>query len=503
MAQYNPSLSADHPGALPYPLKSVLRYPKPGYTNPTVSVHVVVDISRETLARGQELKTLTLEFDKPFQGDNVVISELAWLAEDMLLVKATDRTASVLRVAIFKLNAAASSSERVVKGKVVRDEDWTKRDGGWVEPLQTVISLNDGGYLEVSPNSFGFNHIAHFAAADASEPRFLTNGSWEVDGQILALDRESQRAYFRAAKPSTDRHLFAIDLLQSTAVAAFPELTPLTDTNKSGFHSASFSPKAGYYLHNSDGPEVPSQTMVRVKDRQETLVTDNTALLNSTKVYLQPELVYSTWTTPDGLADLNVLEMRPPDMDTSGRRSYPVLVHVYGGPNAQLVSSAFKRDWHAALVTELDYIVVLVDARGTGFKGRDFRNVVRGHLGEQESQDVTDFAKSFADRSYVDEKRVGVWGWSYGGYLTAKIVERNSSIFSLAMSVAPVTDWRFYDSICESALLLVCSFVLTEARRHGEVHAHAWREHARVRAERRDAHGRLCEPALPSGAWLW
>jgi dipeptidyl aminopeptidase B len=110
-------------------------------------------------------------------------------------------------------------------------------------------------------------------------------------------------------------------------------------------------------------------------------------------------------------AELNVKEIRPPRMDTSGRTKYPVLFRVYGGPGSQLVDVKFAVDWHHYLACSLQYIVVTVDGRGTGYKGRKLRNPVKGNLGFFETRDQIEAARIWADKPWVDRKRIGIWGW--------------------------------------------------------------------------------------------
>jgi len=151
---------------------------------------------------------------------------------------------------------------------------------------------------------------------------------------------------------------------------------------------------------------------------------------------------------PNGRTTSTVQEIRPHDFDASGAVRYPVLFHVYNGPGAQKVSHEYKRsDWHEYLVNTLGYIVCIVDGRGTGFKGEQFSEVVTKHLGVIEVDDLIETAKVVRTLPYVDEKRLGIWGWSYGGYMAAKTIERFDKIITLGISVAPVTNWRFYDSI--------------------------------------------------------
>ncbi|GAA6026398.1 hypothetical protein JCM10207_000164, partial [Rhodosporidiobolus poonsookiae] len=119
----------------------------------------------------------------------------------------------------------------------------------------------------------------------------------------------------------------------------------------------------------------------------------------------------------------------------------------YGGPSSQTVEAKYQRDWNYYLASTLGYVVLRVDGRGTGNRGRAFRTPVRGRLGMVEAEDVVEAARIWSKLPYIDEKRIAIWGWSFGGFLTTKVIESNSSVFQLGMAVAPVTDWRYYDSI--------------------------------------------------------
>jgi len=124
-----------------------------------------------------------------------------------------------------------------------------------------------------------------------------------------------------------------------------------------------------------------------------------------------------------------------------------VFFNVYGGPGSQQIDVSFKTSWLDYLACSLGYIVVTVDGRGTGFKGRKLRNPVKDNLGYWETVDQINAAKIWAAKSYVDPKRIGIFGWSYGGFMASKVAEANAGVHSLAIAVAPVTSWRLYDSI--------------------------------------------------------
>ncbi|GAA5838296.1 hypothetical protein JCM11251_003456 [Rhodosporidiobolus azoricus] len=497
-------------GADEYPTLRRLRYPKAGYPNPRVAVRVLrVEGLGESEEEGDEgevgeevrgrLRTLVL--DRPFEEDNRLVTEVAFVGERDLVIKETTRDAAVERVGLFDLADAerafgeGEDGERRLEGKVTREVDWVRRDGGWAEPSQNISPLSRSAsllsssstrpvpppdfpaYLDIIPSPSGYNHLALFAPLDAAEPAvWLTKGEWEVDAErgLVGVDWARGFAYVLAARPSTSRHLLRVRLPRSKAelnevvsgAKAMEEPEQLTGLEAGkggkgkkeeelGAWGASFSPAGGVYLLSYEGPDIPTQTLLKVDEPDFSLpLTTNDRLRSLDPLYAHAQITHSTLTLqPDETSsrgekvEVNVMEMRPPHMDESGKTKYPVLFQVYGGPSSQLVSPRFQRDWHHYLCTNLGYVIVRVDPRGTGFRGRKFRTLVRGRLGEVEARDVVEAGRIWSKKAYIDEKRVGIWGWSYGGFLTTKVIEANSSVFQLGMAVAPVTDWRYYDSI--------------------------------------------------------
>ncbi|GAA5956674.1 hypothetical protein JCM10213_003315 [Rhodosporidiobolus nylandii] len=493
-------LQREEGGADDYPGFEEIRYPKAGYPNPLLTLRVfslssfLSAPSRPSLPSSSPssaspgvpsaLYTLHLSTPSPFPPESTIIQEVAWVSDVEVLVKYTTRDAAVERVGLFDLR---EGREGVVEGRTVRETDWVKRDGGWAEPTQNIHPLlppsspssassssapipptYPEGYLDVLPNPEGYRHLALFSPPSASEPVWLTGGEWEIDGGVLRVDYERGYAYILAARPSTSRHLLRVSLPRSASAlsalrASGPqEPTQLTERPGKGelgaWSAASFSPRGEWYLESKEGPGVPVQRLRRVGDEDFSLtLVDNAPLAALDAEYQHASLVYSALPLPSGEVDpktgkegtveVNMLEIRPPAMDESGRTKYPVLFQVYGGPSSQTINTKFQRDWHHYLSVSLGYIIIRVDVRGTGFRGRKFRTAVRGRLGELEARDVVEAARKIRARGYVDEKRVGIWGWSYGGFLTTKVIETNSSMFQLGVAVAPVTDWRYYDSV--------------------------------------------------------
>ncbi|KAK0188392.1 dipeptidyl aminopeptidase [Armillaria mellea] len=419
---YNPT--GDGAAVVPYPGEVKMRYPKPGYANPTVGVWVWDGEASVQLDLGEQA----------WEGGRVV-QEVRWVGAEELVVRVVNRNADDGGVWYFDLGRGAEGREVRRLGR-----EGEEGDEGWIEPGQTVYPLRDG-YLDIVPTKDGWNHVALFSPANATQPVWLTSGEWEVTSGIKGVDVDQGLVYFEAAAPSSvERHLYAVSL-EGGAVQA------LTDTTALGYHSADFSPGAGWYLLSYHGPDVPWQKVVQAGSSRYSYVLESNARLGN--VSLEYESATVVYTTVDvGGVLLNVKEIRPPHMDDSGRTKYAVLFRVYGGPNSQMVDVKWERGgWDEYLACGMGYVVVVVDGRGTGARGRAMRGVVKGRLGELETLDQVGAAKVWAVKDYVDPRRIGIWGWSYGGFMSAKVVEANAGVHSLAMSVAPVTSWRLYDSI--------------------------------------------------------
>ncbi|KAI9440877.1 dipeptidyl aminopeptidase [Lactarius indigo] len=439
---YNPTDDSD--AVVPYTSQQTMRYPKPGYPNPLVSVHVF-DVERFLSERVFSTEpspaeaTLELEWTGRQSLNDSVITDIVWLSNGTLLVKEVNRNADTGSAALFDVSDTTLLAART--GTVVRKfgKDGEEADEGWIDPEHAVYPL---------PERFsGFNHIALFNPASSGTPRFLTTGPWEVTGGIQAVDFEKGLVYFQAANPSSvGRNIFSAPLpldsnFKFSDAAPITQPSALTDTAGLGRYSADFSPEAGFYLLSYEGPKIPWQRVVKANDTDFDFVVNDNARLNATWSRFETPIVQHTTIDSDGY------DARSDSLNPSADCRICVPASRYGGPGSQIVSTSFALDWHAYLACSLQYVVVIVDGRGTGYKGRALRNPVKGNLGFWEVRDQINAARLWAAKDYVDPKRIGIWGWSYGGFMSSKVVEANAGIHSLAISVAPVTSWRLYDSV--------------------------------------------------------
>lgn len=412
-----------------YPEVRQIKYPKAGAPNPIVDLQFY-DVSKN--------EVFTVKTDSEYPDKDRLITELIWARKDgEVLVKETNRESDVLKVVLINV--------RQRSGKVVRTVDVHAIDGGWFEVSENTWFIPSNhengrphsGYIDTVINN-GYNHLAYFTPLDNPEPIFLTSGPWEVVDAPSSVDLDNNIVYFVATKESPiQRHVYSVKLDGSG-------LRSITDTGTEGYYDVSFSTGSGYALLSYQGPGIPWQKVISTpsnKDRFERHIEDNESLAKIAAEHELPIEIYQTVNL--GGVDLQVVERRPPHFDE--RKRYPVVFHLYGGPGSQTVNKKFTVDFQSYLASNLGYIVVTVDGRGTGYIGREARCIVRGHIGFYEALDQIATAKIWTKKNYVDSDRIAIWGWSYGGFMTLKTLELDGGdTFQYGMAVAPVTDWRFY-----------------------------------------------------------
>ena len=432
-----PSGKDPAPGEENYPEVREIKYPKAGASNP------VVDLQFYDVAKDEVFGVQT---NSDFPDEDRLITEVVWAGKDgKILVKNTNRESDLLKVALIDVN------ERV--GKIVRTVDVDGIDGGWFEVSENTryVPGDPGngrphsGYIDTVIHN-GYDHLGYFTPLDNPEPIMITSGEWEVVNAPSAIDLASNMVYFVATKESSiQRHVYTVNL-DGSALQYFTE-----GRKWEGYYDVSFSTGLGFSLLSYQGPDIPWQEIRSTPSwgykhfvhRFET----NPELAKMAAAHELPIEIYQTISI--GGHDLNLVERRPPHFDEN--KKYPVLFQLYGGPGSQQVDKKFTVDFQSYVASNLGYVVVTLDGRGTGFMGRKARTIVRGHIGYIEGRDQITAAKMWAEKSYVDAERMAIWGWSYGGFMALKTLELDGGeTFKYGMAVAPVTDWRFYGEAVDS-----------------------------------------------------
>lgn len=430
-----PSGKQPKAGEEKYPEVRKIKYPKAGAPMSVVTLEFY-DVEKS--------EVFTVQIDGDFVDDDRLITEIVWAGETgKVLVRSTNRVSDKLKMILV------DAVKRT--GKTVRERDVQALDGGWFEitesttyiPADPANGRPEDGYVDTIIHE-NYDHLAYFTPLDNPEPKMLTEGNWEVVKAPSAVDLKENTVYFIATKDgSTQRHIYTTSLLTGAK-----SVKAVTDTSKIGYYDASFSAESKFMLLTCKGPGIPWQkveaTPSNKDSKLEITIEENKALEELAKKTELPIEVYSTINV-DGF-DLNVVERRPPHFDP--KKKYPVLFYLYNGPGFQQVDRKFGVDFQSYVASGLGYIVVTVDGLGTGYLGRKQRTIVRGNIGYWEGYSQIEAAKMWAAKNYVDAERMAIWGWSYGGFMTLKTLELDAGkTFKYGMAVAPVTDWRFYDSV--------------------------------------------------------
>lgn len=423
----------------PYPRELKLRYPKVGTKNPTVGLNLL-DV---------KANSLTPVPISAWPADDLIIGEVAWATDghDKLIYRAFNRVQDHEKLVVVDTQTSKSTVSRERDGS----DGWLDNNAAitYIGPVKRKSSRGerakcndkDRYYLDLSDAS-GWNHLYLFSL-DGRSNITLTSGTWEV-ASILKVDTGRGLIYYTSTEHHpTERHIYSVSYVTG-------KKTPLVDPSTPAVWSASFSSSGGYYILRYAGPDVPYQELYSIADPDTPIrtINSNAKLHSALQAYRLPNITYLDLPHPSGVA-LSAMLRLPATFDPS--KKYPLLLTPYGGPGAQEVNKAMQGfDWNAYIASdpELEYITLTVDNRGTGYRGRAFRAEVAGRLGELEAQDQIWAAKWLAERhGWVDAERMGIWGWSYGGYLTAKVVEVGDPAIAFGLATAPVADWRLYDSM--------------------------------------------------------
>ncbi|SDZ81358.1 S9 family peptidase [Psychroflexus halocasei] len=394
-----------------YPSQDAFKYPKAGENNADVTLHIYDVDSQKT----NQVNLEAYEY----------LPRLKWTKdENVFSVQATNRHQNELK--LYFVDTKTS------KAKLIH----TEKDNAYVDVTDDLTFLEDNSFIWTSEKD-GWKHIYHYNKKGKLIDQ-VTNGKWEVTS-YYGYDRQNKRILYQSTETgSVNRGIYSIKLNGESKRDL---------STKEGTNSASFSADFTYYVNTFNSVKTPNLYTLNLAKNGKVVreIKNNDVLENKLKEYQISPKELSTIKVNGN--DLNMWMIKPLDFDAS--KKYPVLMYQYSGPGSQSVSNSFmgSNDYWYQMLASKGYIIVTVDGRGTGFKGRDFKKVTQKELGKFELQDQIDTAKLLGQRDYIDENRIGIWGWSYGGFMSSNAIFQAGDVFSFAIAVAPVTSWRFYDSI--------------------------------------------------------
>lgn len=406
-----PEFSMDIYGNGLYPTQQVFKYPKAGEANSNVSLHVY-DISSK--------ETVTVALDNPYY-----IPRIKWTNESNILsVRTLNRHQNELDLIFY--NAANNTSELILK----------ETDKAYVDVTDDLTFLADNSFIWTSEKS-GHNHIYHYSKTGKLINQ-VTSGNWEVTS-YYGYDVKSKQIFYQSVENgSIIRDVYTIGLNGKNKKRLSAEI---------GTNSAKFSANFSLFINTYSSITTPPRyTLHRSKDgKMLKEIVNNTPVLEKLMEFGVTPKEFSTISV-NGY-DLNMWTIKPNDFNPD--KKYPVLMFQYSGPGSQQVANRWYSGndyWHFMLAQQ-GYIVVCVDGRGTGFKGAKFKKITQKELGKFEVEDQIAAAKKLGELPYVDANRIGIWGWSYGGFMSSNAILKGNEVFKAAIAVAPVTSWRFYDTV--------------------------------------------------------
>ncbi len=404
-------------GAL-YPSDYRYKYPKAGEKNSVVTIHVY------DLASGT-----TKMIDTGTETDQY-IPRIKWTADpEVLCVTRMNRRQNKLEL----LLADCRKSDKNIGTQLLL-----------LEESKTYIEIHDFLEFQTGNKTFtwvsdkdGWNHV-YLYDISGKQLQDLSPGKFDIN-DVYGVDEKTGTLYYSSSEEAAmDKDVYAVNLNGSGKRKL---------SLKKGTTTAEFSPTFEYYvLSYSDANTPPEAAIYNKSGKVMRSVVDNEKLLTKMKDYKLSKKEFFSFKTSEGI-ELNGYMIKPKDFDPN--KKYPVFMYVYGGPGSNTVQNQWGGGdyfWHQMLA-QRGYIIVSVDNRGTGNRGKDFKHCTYEQLGKVETVDQIEAAKYLGSLSYIDKTRIGIFGWSYGGYMSSLCITKGADFFKAAIAVAPVTTWRYYDSI--------------------------------------------------------
>jgi dipeptidyl-peptidase-4 len=397
-----------------YTTEEKFKYPKAGEANSKVAIYIY-HVDREL--------NVKVEIG---ERDDIYIPRIKW-------------TKDVSKLSVQRMNRLQNRLELLFadavtgKTRVVLSENSTT----YIDVSDNLTFLDGGQEFIWSSEKYGYNHLYLYDVVGNVKAQ-LTSGEWDVTA-FYGIDAKGKNFYYQSSEEGpTQRHVYAASLNGNFK----RKLTP----NK-GQNNPNFSKTNEYFINqHSDANTPPFVSLITDKGKQIRVLKDNASLKKRLDEMKLPKKEFFSFTPSHGTS-LNAWMIKPANFDPTTK--YPVLVTIYGGPGSNTVNDSWgsKTQMWELMLAQQGYIIVSVDNRGTGNRGRDFKNCTYLQLGKLEVEDYIETAKYLGTLGYVNAARIGIFGWSYGGYMSSLALTKGADYYSMAIAVAPVTTWRFYDSI--------------------------------------------------------
>jgi dipeptidyl-peptidase-4 len=409
-----PEFSMDVYGKDLYQTQNVFKYPKAGEANAIVSLHLY-NLNTD---KASEIKVKKAYHD-------FYIPRIKWTNNpDILSAQYLNRHQNELD--LWMINAENDSAKLVLE----------ERDKAYVDVTSNLTFLKDNSFLWTSEKD-GYNHIYHYSK-DGDLLNQVTKGNWEVTSYYGYDEKNNTIFYQSTENGSINRDVYSIKLNGRDKERL---------TKSEGSNRASFSADFSYFINSFSSASTPPEYTLNDSKSGNLIksIKDNDKLSKELLDYTTSKKEFSTIQINGN--DLNMWMIKPANFDAS--KQYPLFMYQYSGPGSQSVSNSWNsaNDYWYQYLAQKGYIVVCVDGRGTGFKGSDFKKVTQNELGKYEVEDQIEAARQLGKLPYIDASRIGIWGWSYGGFMSSNALFKGNDVFKMAIAVAPVTSWRFYDSV--------------------------------------------------------
>ncbi len=396
-----------------YPSNRVWKYPKAGEDNSIVSVHIYNVENNKTVEANIGTET------------DIYIPRIQWTKdENQLSILRLNRLQNHLE--ILFANAADGKTQKIYdeKNKYYLETDM----------YDNIEYLNDKKHFIFTSEKNGYNHI-YYREIYGDQEKQITSGNWDVTN-FYGYDADNKLFYYQSAETSPiNRDVYVINLKGKKKSKL---------SKKEGTNSANFSKNFKYFINTFSNVTTP--TLVNLYNSKGKFIRElknNNDVKKRTEEYGGVHKSFFTFTTSEGVK-LNGWMVKPADFDKN--KKYPVLMYQYSGPGSQSVRNTWSFGWYE-LLAQNGYVSVCVDGRGTGARGEGFRKMTYQQLGKYETIDQIETSKYLASLPYIDAKRIGIWGWSFGGFETLSALTKGADYFKMGIAVAPVTNWRYYDNI--------------------------------------------------------